>query len=156
MTDVRIFMSFDHEHDGDLQDRLVKQAGKPAPFAIASRSEGGEMDEAWAERVRGCIAEADEVVVICGEHTDESPHVIAELAIAQAQHKPYVLLWGRRDVMCKKPKGARADDGMYMWTPGILEHQLTYSLRQSRERVLPEGMKRQPPGPKPLVQPPPL
>ena len=156
MTDVRIFMSFDFEHDGDLQDRLVKQARKPAPFAIASRSEGGEMDEAWAERVRGCIADADEVVVICGEHTDESPHVIAELAIAQQQHKPYVLLWGRRDRMCKKPKGARADEGMYMWTPGILEHQLTYSLRQSRERVLPEGMKRQAPVPAPLVQPPPL
>ncbi len=152
MTDVRIFMSFDFEHDRDLQDRLVKQARKPAPFAISSRSEGGEMTEAWTERVRGCIAEADEVVVICGEHTDDSLHVSAELAIAQAQHKPYVLLWGRRDSMCKKPHGARSDEGMYMWTPGILEHQLTYSLRQSRERVLPEGMKRQAP---PLSPPPP-
>jgi len=84
MTDVRIYMSYDLEHDRDLHDRLVKQARRPAPFAIASGSEGGEMTEAWAERVRGCISESDEVVVICGEHTDESPRVSAELAIARA------------------------------------------------------------------------
>ena len=148
MTDVNIYMSYDLEHDRDLHDRLVKQARKPAPFAIASRSEGGEMTDDWAERVRGRISEADEVVVICGEHTDESPHVSAELRIAQEQHKPYVLLWGRRDSMCKKPKGARADDGMYTWTPAMLEHQLAYSLRQSREREVPESMKRQYPVPR--------
>jgi len=148
MTDVRIYMSFDLEHDLDLHDRLTKQAHDPAPFAIASRSEGGEMTEAWSERVRGCIAESDEVVVICGEHTDESPRVSAELKIAQAQRKPYVLLWGRRDSMCKKPKGARADDGMYMWTPSVLEYQLNYSLRRSREPAVPESMKRQYPMPR--------
>jgi len=145
MSGLRIYMSFDLEHDRDLHDRLAKQARKPAPFAIANRSEGGEMTEEWTERVRDRISHSDEVVVICGEHTDESPRMSAELKIAQEQHKPYVLLWGRRDSMCKKPKGARSDEGMYMWTPGILEHQLTYSLRQSRERVLPEGMKRQVP-----------
>ena len=152
MTDVRIYMSYDLEHDRDLHDRLAKQAGGPAPFVIASRSESGEMTEAWSERVRDCIAASDEVVVICGEHTDDSLHVSAELAIAQAQRKPYVLLWGRRDTMCKKPHGARSNEGMYMWTPGILEHQLAYGLRQSRERALPEGMKRQ----APPLSPPPL
>ena len=91
------------------------------------------MTDEWTERVRGRISDADEVVVICGEHTDESPRMSAELKIAQEQHKPYVLLWGRRDSMCKKPRSARADDGMYSWTPSILEHQLTYSLRRSRE-----------------------
>jgi hypothetical protein len=127
--DVRIYMSFDLAHDEDLHDRLTQQAHDLAPFAIASRSEGGEMTEAWYERVRGCIAESDEVVVICGEHTDDSLQVSAELAIAQQQHKPYVLLWGRRGSMCKKPHGARSDEGMYMWTPGSLEHRLAYNLR---------------------------
>jgi hypothetical protein len=145
MSGLRIHMSFDLAHDRDLHDRLSKQARKPANFAIASRSEDGEMTDEWTERVSGCIAEADEVIVICGEHTDESPRVSAELAIAQAQHKPYVLLWGRRDSMCKKPRSARPDDGMYSWTPSILEHQLSYSLRQSRERTVPESMKRQVP-----------
>ena len=148
MSGVRIFLSFDLEHDRDLCDRLAAEARGSAPFAIASRSEAGEMTEQWSERVRGRIADADEVVVICGEHTDESPRVTRELAIAQGQNKPYVLLWGRRDSMCKKPKGARPDDGMYMWTPAVLAHQLASCLRASRETEVPAGMKRQQPGPR--------
>jgi hypothetical protein len=105
------------------------------------------MNEAWSERVRGCIAESDEVVVICGEHTDDSLQVSAELAIAQQQKKPYVLLWGRRNSMCKKPHGARSDEGMYMWTPGSLEHQLAHGMRL-RERVVPDSIKRQYPMPR--------
>ena len=112
MSGLRIYMSFDLEHDRDLHDRLAKQARKPAPFAIANRSEGGEMTEEWSERVRGRISDSDEMVVICGEHTDESPRMSAELKIAQEQRKPYVLLWGRRDSMCKKPRNARPDDGI--------------------------------------------
>jgi hypothetical protein len=146
MSDVRVYMSYDLAHDRDLHDRLAKQAHSPAPFAITSRSEGSEMTDAWTERVRARISESDEVIVICGEHTDESPQVSAELAIAQEQHKPYLLLWGRRDSMCKKPKSARATDGMYSWTPSVLEYQLAYSLRQARERVVPDSMKRQWPG----------
>jgi hypothetical protein len=148
MEGVRIYMSFDLEHDRDLHDRLVAQARKGAAFAVASRSEAGEMSEAWTERVRDRISHADEVVVICGEHTDDSLQVSAELAIAQQQKKPYVLLWGRRNSMCKKPHGARADEGMYMWTPGNLEHQLAYGMRQSRQRVVPESMKKQLPAPR--------
>lgn len=148
MEGVRIYMSFDLEHDRDLHDRLVAQARKGAAFAVASRSEAGEMSEAWTERVRDRISHADEVVVICGEHTDDSLQVSAELAIAQQQKKPYVLLWGRRNSMCKKPHGARADEGMYMWTPGNLEHQLAYGMRRSRERVVPESMKKQLPAPR--------
>ena len=143
MTDVRIYLCFDLEHDRDLHDRLLAQAKSHTAFAIASRSEAGEMTNAWTERVRGRITDADEVVVICGEHTDESPRVSAELEIAREQRKPYVLLWGRRDSMCKKPKGARADDGMYTWTPAMLEHQLASSLRRHRQPQVPEGMKRQ-------------
>jgi hypothetical protein len=74
--------------------------------------------------------------------------VSAELRIAQEQSKPYVLLWGRRDSMCKKPRSARPEDGMYLWTPSMLEHQLAQSLRQSRERAVPDSMKRQPPAPR--------
>ena len=51
-------------------------------------------------------------------------------------------------------QGARSDVGMYMWTPGSLEHQLTCNLRQTRDHV-PEGMKRQAPPPR-AVPPSPL
>jgi hypothetical protein len=143
MADVRIHLCFDLEHDRDLLDRLLAEARGRNGFAVASRSEAGEMTEAWTARVRGRITDADEVVVICGEHTDESSRVCAELEIARQEKKPYLLLWGRRDCMCKKPRNARADDGMYVWTPAMLAHQLASSLRRHRQPQVPEGMKRQ-------------
>lgn len=150
MTDVRIYLCFDLEHDRDLHDRLLAESKGPNnAFAIASRSEAGEMTEAWTQRVRGRITAADEVVVICGEHTDASRRVCAELEIARQEKKPYLLLWGRRDCMCKKPRSARADDGMYVWTPAMLEHQVASSLRRHRQPQVPEGMKRQGPAPRP-------
>jgi hypothetical protein len=127
-------MSFDLAHDRDLHDLLVAQSRSRSVFAIASRSEAGEVTEEWTARVRDRIASCDEVVVICGEHTDQSPHVSAELRIAQEEKKPYVLLWGRRESMCKKPRSARIDDGMYKWTAEALERQLASALRRSREK----------------------
>ena len=148
MADVRVYLSFDLEHDRDLQDRLHAQSRRSA-FAIASQSETAVMSEAWAARVRGRISGCDEVVVICGEHTDESAFVSMELEIARQEKKPYVLLWGRRERMCKKPRSAKLDDGMYLWTPAMLEHQLAYALRRSRDAAVPEGMKRQLPTSRP-------
>jgi len=142
MTKVRLFMSFDLDHDRDLHDLLLEQARRGSTFSIADRSEGGEITDQWVDRARGRIAGSSEVVVICGEHTDESPRVSAELRIAQEEHIPYLLLWGRRDRMCKKPKGAKADDGMYSWTLEILQHQLLTALRRNQASEVPESMKR--------------
>jgi hypothetical protein len=126
-------VSFDLEHDRDLHDRLLEQSGQ-SPFTIASRSEAGDMTETWLARVRLLITEADEVVVICGEHTDDSRRVSAELKIAQEERKPYVLLWGRREKMCKKPQSARSVDGMYGWSAAVLERQLADGLRRIKGR----------------------
>ena len=145
MTSVRVFLSFDLEHDRDLHDLLLAQSKRRESFAISNRSEGGAVDAPWIARVRTRIAASDEVVVICGERTDESSRMNAELRIAQEEKKPYVLLWGRRDVMCKKPRSARLDDGMYKWTAELLEHQLHSVLRRSRQTQVPEGMKRHAP-----------
>jgi hypothetical protein len=139
---VRVYVSFDLEHDRDLHDRLLAQWCQ-SEFTIASCSEAGDMTEPWVARVRLRITEADEVVVICGEHTDDSRRVSAELKIAQEQRKPYVLLWGRREKMCKKPQSARAIDGMYGWTAAVLERQLTDGLRRTREREV--SLKRRAP-----------
>lgn len=138
---MRVYVSFDLEHDRDLHDRLLAQWCQSA-FTIASRSEAGDMTEAWAARVRLRITEADEVVVICGEHTDDSRRVSAELKIAQEERKPYVLLWGRREKMCKKPKSARSIDGIYGWTAAVLERQLADGFRRIRERDLRKSTKR--------------
>jgi hypothetical protein len=144
MPDLRIHVSFDLENDRDLHDRLREESDRGS-FAVVSRSESGEPGEAWVARARGRISGCDEVVVICGEHTDASARVSLELAIAQEEEKPYVLLWGRREAMCKKPKAARHDDSMYSWTPAVLQQQLTSAIRRSREPEIPASLKRQVP-----------
>jgi hypothetical protein len=144
---MRVFVSFDLEHDRDLHERLREQAGRQLDFAVSGCSEAGDMTGSWSERARRRISASDEVVVICGEHTDEAMRVSAELRIAQEEQKPYVLLWGRRESMCKKPIGALPDDGVYSWTAEILQRQMLIALRRNEPPAVPEGMKRQAPKP---------
>ena len=81
------------------------------------------MTDLCDEKVRRRICEADEVIVICGEHTAASMRVGAELRIAQEEQKPCFLLWGRRESMCTKPVGSKRDEGMYSWTWKTLQSQ---------------------------------
>ncbi|HEY5658833.1 MAG TPA: TIR domain-containing protein [Myxococcota bacterium] len=143
MTDLRIFMSFDADHDRDLYDLIFEQSLKPdSGFQIAARSESYSTSEAWDERARRHIRNADEVIVICGEHTGKSPRMSAELRIAQEENKPYLLLWGRRESMCTRPATAKNNDSMYSWTREILQDQMTLAFRNSQTREVPEDCKR--------------
>jgi hypothetical protein len=137
---LRVFLSFDLDHDRDLHDRLLAEADGRTSFAISDQSESGAITPSWTERVRKRISESDEVVIICGEHSHKSSRMSAELRIAQEVKKPYVLLWGRRQQMCKKPKSARSGDGMYLWTPEILEDQIMSTVSWAPAR----GTTRQP------------
>ena len=122
---VRVFVSYDREHDGDLHDLLVEQASKSTSgFEISARSRARTPTDLWDETLRREIQEADEVIVICGEHTDCSEHVSTELRIAREEERPYFLLWGRRELICTKPMTARSVDAMYSWTWEILQSQL--------------------------------
>jgi hypothetical protein len=133
VSKINIFVSFDLEHDGDLYDQLLEQAASlSSQFEVSGRSEARARQDPWGEEMRRRIREADEVIVICGAHTDESPGVSAELRIAQEEKIPYFLLWGRRDVMCTKPAGAKAAEGMYSWTSQILRDQITLTIRNAR------------------------
>jgi hypothetical protein len=42
--------------------------------------------------------------------------VSAELKIAQEERVPYFLLKGRADLLCVKPRSAKASDKVYNWT----------------------------------------
>jgi hypothetical protein len=140
---IRIFVSFDGDRDGDLHDLLYAQSIEPGSrFELSAHSQGGEMTEARSASSRTRIRTSDEVVVICGEHTNASPGVAAELRIAQEEGKPYLLLWGRRERMCTKPEGARSSDAMYSWTPNILENQMWATLRSAKPLEVPESCKR--------------
>ena len=143
MGNVRIFISFDLDHDQDLHDRLQEQSLRQASgFEISARSEAQTMTGLWDEKARRRICDADEVIVICGEHTAASMPMSAELRIAQEKQKPYFLLWGRRESMCTKPVGAKRDEGMYSWTWDILQNQIVTTLRQAQALEIPEQYKR--------------
>jgi hypothetical protein len=88
------------------------------------------------------MAAADEVIMICGEHTDSSQRMAAELNIAREVGKPYLLVWGRRESMCKKPVGARPTDTMYSWTRDILRAQISATLRGTQPLQVPDRLKR--------------
>jgi hypothetical protein len=137
MAAIRAFVSYDREYDGDLYDLLDEQAAKGSfGFEISARSRAPSPMGAGDERVRREIQEADQVIVICGEHTEASMSVSAELRIAQEEGTPYFLLWGRRESMCCKPIGAKPADGMYSWTRQILQDQVRFTSRRDDTEVV--------------------
>ncbi len=123
MERIRVFVSYDVDHDGDLID-LVKRQADGAEFEVACQSRSGAMSEQWSSNLQKQISSADEVVVLCGEHTQDSPRSALELKTAQEKDKPYLLLWGRRNVMCTKPASATKVDAMYSWAPSTLGQQI--------------------------------
>jgi len=143
MTAVRVFMSFDLSCDEDLKERLLGESlNSLSGFEVVGCSEPAELTDSWRERVRHRIGLADEVIFICGEHTEESVQVSAEIRIAQEEQKPYFLLWGRREAMCTKPIGAKPSEGMYCWTSSILRDQIAVTLRLAWSREIPDRCKR--------------
>ena len=143
MSQVGIFMSFDLEHDADLTARLVEESERPGSgFRISARSQPGTEPEDDSGAVRRRIRAADEVVVICGERTEGSAQVSAEVRIAREEDTPYILLWGRPDVMCTKPSGAKSSDGIYKWTAEILRDQIATTLRRSQPPQVPDRFKK--------------
>ncbi len=127
----RVYVSFDIDHDRELYDRLVDQSDRNG-FSVSGGSEPLSSVETWDSSVRRRIRDADQVIVICGEHTHASSSMGAELRIAGEERTPYFLLWGRRETMCTKPTGAKPADGMYSWTREILQDQVAFGLRRAR------------------------
>ena len=133
MSRIQVFVSFDTERDGELYERLVEQSRTPnSGFSVTSGSHRSREQDLENDVVRNRIRGADQVIVLCSKHTESSIPVSTELRIAQEEKKPYFLLWGRREIMCTKPMGARPADGMYGWTRQILRDQMAFTLRQAR------------------------
>ncbi len=131
VSHARVYVSFDIDHDRELYERLLAQA-RGSGFCVSGESEFVSSHDLWTERARRRIREADEVIVICGEHSEASQGMSAEIRIAQEEKTPYFLLWGRRGEMCTKPIGAKSAEGMYNWTREILEDQVAIALRRAR------------------------
>ena len=142
MSEVHVFVSFDLEHDEDLYELLVAQSRTPSSgFAVLGGSKRSIPAYLATESVRRRIREADQVIVLCGEHTEASLRVSAELRIAQEEGTPYFLVWCRRDLMCTKPSGVKPSDGMYSWTRQILQDQIALNLRNARADAKAETLR---------------
>ena len=143
MNRTRLFVSFDREHDSDLSKLLHAQSeGTGATFEIVNDVCRKSSHPVGDADTRAAIRAVDEVLFICGENTHESLPVSLELAIAQDEDKPYMLLWGRREKMCMKPDGARKSDAMYSWTREVLDSQISATIRDAKPLVVPENCKR--------------
>ncbi len=117
MAKTRVFISFDYDHDADLKVLLVGQSkNEDSPFEIADASLKEPLTGDWKKKIRSRISGAEQVAVICGQHTDAATGVSAEIEIARELRKPYFLLAGRSASKNKKPKAAVAKDKMYKWT----------------------------------------
>jgi hypothetical protein len=89
MAKTRVFTSFDFDYDEDLRNLLVGQAKNPdSPFELADWSVKEHMTGDWKSKVRERIRKVDQVIVICGEHTDTATGVSAELLIVQEEKSP--------------------------------------------------------------------
>ena len=75
----------------------------------------------WEEDAREKIKSSDVMIVICGYNTDTADGVSAELSIAQEENIPYFFLWGRKNKLVTKPKGALDSDKIYGWNKGSLK-----------------------------------
>jgi MTH538 TIR-like domain (DUF1863) len=142
-TSVRVFLSYDVDHDRDLGERFSDQSQRGGSgFCVESRSEAGAMTDRWHAGVRRRMRNADEIVVICGEHTAASERMHTELRIAQEEQKPFLLLWGRRERMCSMPVGVKRTACMYTWTWETLVHLVAQTLRDAQPLEIPENCKR--------------
>ena len=130
----RVFVSFDARSDADLRARFSEQCEAPASgLHVIDWSRSEEPHAGWESRLRGRLSRVDVVVVLCGQHTDDSANVNRELSIAQQEGKPYVLLWGRRSEMCTRPVGAKATDLFYAWIWDVVTSQIDTTLRKQAE-----------------------
>ena len=117
MPKTRVFTAFDFDHDEDLRNLLVGQSRNPdSPFEMQDWSVKEAMPGDWKAKVRTRIKSVEQVIILCGEHTDTAVGVSAELKIVQEEGKPYFLLWGRSGKTCKKPTAALSTDKIYEWT----------------------------------------
>ena len=51
------------------------------------------------------------------------------------------MLWGRREVMCAKPVGAKPAEGMYSWTRQILQDQIAFAARKLQSDAAADALR---------------
>ena len=95
MSKIRVFISYDLDHDNDLKIRLIDFGTRDgSPFAVSDWSIR-ELAADWRDKASKRISHVDLVFVICGEHTDTASSVNNEIAFAREAYRPYFLPRGQ-------------------------------------------------------------
>jgi hypothetical protein len=114
VSKIRVFISYDLDHDNDLKIRLIDFGTRDgSPFAVSDWSIR-ELAADWRDKASKRISHVDLVFVICGEHTDTASSVNNEIAFAREAYRPYFLLEGRGG-RSKRPGAALATDTICEW-----------------------------------------
>lgn len=134
---VAVFVSFDPEHDRDLYERLIEESqAADSDFAVCGSSRVATPTDFFGEGARREIRDAEQMIVLCGEHTETSMIVSGELRIARQEGTPVILVWGRREIMCARPRGVEPGEAMYGWTDEILRERIRFVSRMAARRDL--------------------
>ena len=113
MNEIRAFISFDPQHDRELFESIAAQSqSRNSGFTIVGKSSKSIAYHGNGEEALVKIRDADQVIVLCGEHSESCSSMTAEIQLARQEDTPYILLSGRRDVMCTKPTGVKSSDGI--------------------------------------------
>ena len=94
---MRVFISFDYDHDDDLRVLLLGQAKhQDTPFSFEDWSIK-QASADWKDKARARIRRSAVLIVICGYHTKSAVGVATEIQIAREEGVPFWLLRGRRE-----------------------------------------------------------
>lgn len=124
MSEKRLFISFDYEHDDELRHHFLAQAKQYSKHKIVDHSFPGEVDGKRTREAMSRIGETDIVIFICGDNTHTAPGVEAEMTITQQLRKRYILLKGRPNRECSRPKGANSSKKILPWSWKTINSQL--------------------------------
>ena len=97
MPNVKIFVSFEFDKDGELKNNFYEQASRLSPHRIVNSSlNEAAPDEHWKTRARSAITRCDIVIVLVGQDTHNAPGVKTEVEIARQLGKPVFQVVSKR------------------------------------------------------------
>jgi len=111
---IRAFVSFDLDHDHDLELQICEQADGPNSRVDVFDRSFREIAPDWHDKLRKRMSNVDLLIVLCGAYTDRAANVHAEFELAREGRTPYVLLDGRPG-LAERPATADTNDHLVQW-----------------------------------------
>jgi hypothetical protein len=139
MPRIKLFVSFDFDHDRVLRDFIIGQSKlRDSPFEVSDYSLKEASKQAlWETRARRAISRADKFVVMLGPRTRFAPGVKKEVAMARDLGKPCLQIIGytRGSVDWAVPGAGRT----YRWNWDNLKRLLAPPRRSFADWLLSGG-----------------